>query len=141
MTNVLGRLSEEFGLAELGDQRLSKRLCAIVDALATHPGESLPKAVVTEAALEATYRFMSNDRVTPEGILGPHIEATCERASTAGRVLAIHDTTECRFGGGSRTGLGRLTSSSRQGLFAHVAFAVDAVEGRPLGILGLTTLI
>jgi len=140
MPSAFDRLSEEMGRAELGDKRLSKRLAAVVDALAAHPGESLPKALVTSAALEATYRFMSNEEVTPDGILASHTEATCERAQEAGTVLAIHDTTECQFEGSAREGLGRL-SSGRQGFFAHVAFGVDAVGGRPLGILGLSTLV
>src|SRR6184192_3252061 len=140
MPSAFDRLSEELGRAELGDKRLSKRLGAVVDALAAHPGASLPKALVTSAALEATYRFMSNEGVTPDGILAPHTEASCERAREAGTALAIHDTTECQFEGSARGGLGRL-SSGRRGFFAHVALGVDAVSGRPLGILGLSTRV
>src|SRR5262245_27489081 len=108
MVTAFDQLAAEMATAELGDARLSRRLGLIIGAVARRPGESLPKTLVSAAALEATYRFMSNQSVTPERILAPHIAATCVRAEEAGLVLAIQDTTECEFAGESRQGLGRL---------------------------------
>ena len=139
MTFERGWLSEEMSGADLGDARLSWRLGNIVAALSERPGKTLPKALVTSASLEATYRFMSNDAVTPDAILAPHIAATCDRAEAARVALAIHDTTELAFAGEARTGLGRLTTSRSRGFFAHVCMAVDAQTARPLGILGTQT--
>jgi IS4 transposase len=133
-------LVDEMADAELGDARLSRRLALIAEAVAKRPGKSLPKALVSDAALEATYRFMSNDAVTPARILAPHIAATSERAEEAGCVLAIHDTTECEFKGDPREGLGRL-SERRQGFHAHVCLAAKADDGQPLGLLGVHTWV
>lgn len=124
--------------AELGDKRLSRRLGLIVAAFARRPGKSLPKMLASSAALEATYRFMSNEAVTPDGILAPHVAATCARAEEAGLILAIHDTTECEFAGETRRGLGRL-SERRRGFHAHVCLAATLDGGRPLGVLGAHT--
>jgi hypothetical protein len=132
------QLETEMATADLGDARLSRRLGLIVGAIAQRPGQSLPKTLVSEAALEATYRFMSNEAVTPERILAPHFAATCDRVEQAGVVLAIHDTTECEFAGESRRGLGRL-SERRQGFHAHVCLAAKADDGTPLGVLGVRT--
>ena len=61
-------LSAELSGAELGDARLSKRLCLLADRIAERPGESFPKAL-EDAELEAAYRFFGNDQVTPAAIL------------------------------------------------------------------------
>ena len=134
------RLSSELAGADLGDERRSQRLGRIADALSDGAGKTLPKALETTAALEATYRFMSNASVTPEAILAPHIAATCDRIEAAGVCLAIHDTTTFVFGGDAREGLGRV-SARQQGFFGHVCFAVDAHEGQPLGIVGADTWV
>lgn len=137
MTISFDHLAEEMAGAELGDARLNRRLGVIVAAIARRPGKSLPKALVSSAALEATYRFMSNDAVTPAGILAPHIAASCDRVEEAGFALAIHDTTACEFKGELREGLGRL-AQRQQGFYAHVCLAVTA-DGDPLGLLGVHT--
>jgi hypothetical protein len=129
---------DDFSNADFGDKRLNRRLVTIAKRLAPNPSQSFPKAAESEAALEATYRFFQNDKVTPAAILAPHIAATVERAAAQGLVLVPHDTTELSFST-EREGLGRLNDAG-QGLFAHIALAVSA-EGmrQPLGILGMLT--
>src|SRR5262245_40582659 len=138
MKKPLQPLSLELSLAELGDLRLSGRLGQIADALQRAPSDGLPKAMQTTAALEAAYRFMSNRRVTPQGILDPHIEGTIRRAVEEQSVIAIHDTTEFELRGEQRQGLGRLTGPG-QGFVAHVALAVGESGLQPLGVVGLAT--
>jgi hypothetical protein len=123
----------------LGDARLDRRVVEIAQALAKRPGDSLPDAFVSSAALEATYRFLGNERVSPAAILKPHIALTQQRCRQNDHVLAVFDTTELRFGG-ERAGLGNLTHG--RGLFAHVGLAVSA-DGRrePLGTLHLETMV
>ena len=77
--------------AVLGDERLSARLEDITWALAKRPGESLPKAMGSESALEATYRFLGNERVSATAILAPHLERTRDRCTHEGRVLVAFD--------------------------------------------------
>jgi hypothetical protein len=138
----LGAVSAEFASAELGDARLTRRLMGIADAVAASPADSFPHAVSGDGELEGVYRFLSNDRVTPKGILAPHYAATRERAG-GDDVLVVHDTTPFSFGGWhKREGLGRFRSGAGQGFFGHFAIAVSAdKERRPLGVVGLKTIV
>jgi len=128
----------EFAGVELGDSRRGRRLTVIAQKLAAAPDASFPRALATGADLEGFYRLMRNDAVTPETVLKPHVAATVSRASEHEEVLAVHDTSEFRFGG-SRTDLGRLTQSGH-GFLAHFTLAVTLDAQRdPLGTLALET--
>jgi len=127
--------------ASFGDERLTKRLGLLARALAMRPGETLPEALGDEAALEGAYRFFGNERVSPEGVLAPHVEQSCHRCNERGRVLVLFDTTEIRLGG-EREQLGYLTSEiSGRGLLAHVGLAVDAATREPLGVVHCETIV
>lgn len=130
----------EFEGARLGDVRLERRLGQIAEALAKRTDQSLPKAMGDSAALEATYRFLGNERISAEEILRPHRACTRERCNQVGRVLAVFDTSELRFAG-NREQLGRLQHGGR-GMLAHVGLAVSA-DGRrdPLGVLHVETVL
>jgi hypothetical protein len=133
-------LGAELHDAELGDQRLSRRLGSLAERLAERPGESFPRAL-DDAELEGAYRFFGNAKVTPEAILAPHIRQTARRSSELKQVLVVHDTTQFEFGGQTRRpGLGRLICPG-QGFFGHFALATSADGKRkPLGILALETV-
>ena len=60
---------------QFGDQRLTKRLVRVVEALGSRPHDSIPAATATRAELEGAYRFFGNEKVTPELILSKHIES------------------------------------------------------------------
>jgi hypothetical protein len=130
-------LSSELEGAELGDERLNRRLGMLADQVAQRPDAGFPKAL-DDAELEAAYRFFGNERVTPEAILAPHVRQTAKRASEHARVLVVHDTTQFEFGGQKRReGLGRLIRPG-QGFFGHFSLAVTADGARkPLGLLAL----
>ncbi len=87
-------LKDEVRGAALGDQRLTKRLGKVIEELGAKPTMSVPAATRGRAEMEAAYRFFDNDKVSPEKILQPHIEATRERISQAEIVLLVQDTTE-----------------------------------------------
>lgn len=136
-----GAIVREFEGAKLGDRRRTVRLTKLADALAKAPGASLPDALPTRADEDAAYRFLSNEAVTAEAILAPHLAQTARRAAQARLVLVAHDSTELAYGGTTpRAGLGRLGGRRRQGFFAHVSLALTADALRePLGLLGLST--
>lgn len=136
-------MSKEFEGAELGDERLQRRLLSIAETVATSPDSSFPEVTGSDGELEGVYRFLSNGRVTPEAILEPHIQATVRRTREASRALVIHDTTSFVFGGESpREGLGWIHKRGRsQGFFGHFAVAVDAADLRPLGVAGILPLV
>src|SRR5215467_1434773 len=135
---ALRMMSDEFKAVNLGDARLNRRLQQIADALAASPSAGLPRASRTTAALEATYRLLSNPRVGPKMILEPHLEETRVRAFGERALLAIHDTTEFGFGGETRANLGR-THNHKPGFFAHVSLGVRASDREPVGLLACRT--
>lgn len=124
--------------ADFGDKRLSVRCGAIVEALVKSPGVSLPCVLADDAELMSSYRFCNNPKVNPQAILLPHAQGTARRARAAREVLVIHDTTEAKFTGEHREGLGSL-SSGGEGFFAHVSLVVaqSGGLGLPLGVAAL----
>lgn len=133
-------ISAELSDAALGDARLNRRLGLLADRLADRPGESFPKAL-DDAELEAAYRFFGNERVSPEGILAPHVRQSARRAAGHAHVLVVHDTTQFEFPGqAKRPGLGRLIRPG-QGFFGHFSLALAADGTRePLGVLAMETV-
>ena len=134
------RLSEELSGAELGDERLNRRLGLLANRLAERPAEGFPSAL-DDAELEAAYRFFGNDRVAPEEILAPHFRESARRSAQHEQVIVVHDTTQFEFPGhAKRPGLGRLIRPG-QGFFGHFSLAMTADGTRmPLGLLALETV-
>lgn len=130
-------IADEVRDADFGDRRLSRRLEVIAETMSKDPSRSFPEACGDDdSALEATYRFLSNDGVTPAALLEPHFQATIERMAAVPEVLVVHDTTEFTFSG-NREGLGRVQNYLK-GFMGHFALAVSA-DGRreALGAIGL----
>ena len=128
----------EFRGAELGDARRTKRLEKIVKRLDRQPDASFPQALATEADLEAFYRFLRNEEVGFEALFAPHAAATVGRLAAYEEALAVHDTTEFRYGG-TREGLGRLKKAGH-GFFGHFTHVITADEHRaPLGTIAVET--
>lgn len=122
--------------ANFGDKRLSARLVRLAELLAKAPDQSFPKTAVSDAALEATYRFFGNEAVTAAAILEPHVAATVARCSQHPLVFVAHDSTELRFST-EREGVGRLTGDETHGFLGHFALAVSPRNRAPLGVLGV----
>jgi IS4 transposase len=129
----------EVDTADFGDKRLSKRLVRLAEQMAKAPDRSFPKAAGSEAALEATYRFLGNESVTPAAVLEPHVRATVSRCASAGAVVVAHDSSEFRFSS-ERAGLGRVAGDTTHGFLGHFALAVAACDRAPLGVLGTETI-
>ena len=86
---------------------------SVAARLALRPESSLPVAMGEDALLEGTYRLLSNEDVTLEQLVRPHVQRTAERVGSAGRAYAIHDTTGFTFGGEMRrAGLGSVNNLS-----------------------------
>src|SRR5476649_2831386 len=83
-----------FGRAELGDQRLNRRLMQLADEVTGHPGGTLPDKLRQPKDLKAFYRLMNNKRTSHETVLAPHRQQTLERMQAHhGVILVLHDTT------------------------------------------------
>jgi hypothetical protein len=123
----------EFGEANLGDARLSRRLVALARRLAFSPQESFPQSL-KPAELKAAYRFFDNAQIDTDGILAPHIAQTLDRMRQIPVVLAVQDTTEFNLSHLPATeGLGYGSGRHERGFIMHSLLAVTP-EGLPLGV-------
>lgn len=135
----------EFGFAQLGDQRRNKRLVNIAQNLAAHPGGTLPQAFPDWAELKAAYRFFDQKGVTFESVLRPHLERTLQACRQPGEYLLIEDTSLLDFSAHRATqGLGHIGDGQGRGFELHSALAVrveawtleQRPEGAVVGLLG-----
>lgn len=120
---------------ELPDDRLNQRLADTLAIFARKAHDSIPQACASPAATKATYRFLSNHRVTVAALHDTVAGATVEQCRGRPLVLVMHDTTSLNYTTRTRTtGLGPIGSSgTARGLYVHSSLAV-----RPDGVaLGL----
>jgi hypothetical protein len=130
----------EFGLADLGDRRRSRRLVNIAENLAERPGGTLPQAFGDWAELKAAYRFFNQAGVGFEAIMTPHWERTLANCREPGEYLLIEDTTLLDYTAHSAArGLGRIGNGGGRGFELHSTLAVRvmgwSLEQRPEGML------
>lgn len=125
-----------FGGAQLGDRRRTKRLVQVADALVRHPGGTLPEKLRDPGALEAVYHLMNCEEVTHASVLAPHRAWTHSKiVEHAGPVLVIHDTTELDFTKHySLSDAGPIGNGSRKGWLCHNALVVSPGSREVLGL-------
>jgi len=130
-------LSDELCGCDFGDARLNKRACKVIDALGQRPNISIPAALTGRADIEACYRLMDNEKITPDKVLKPHADATYKRIEQEDYVLIVQDTTEIDLTRPQQqvTGAGPMDCETRRGAFFHpmVAFSYAGVA---LGLVG-----
>jgi hypothetical protein len=132
----------EFGNANFGDIRLTKRLVKLADSLSSLPVSSINQACGDWASSKAAYRFFQNDKINAKEIISGHIKKTISRTEPHKTVLAIQDTSYFTYTSHEKTtGLGIISSSGSKdstsdtrGLIMHTSFAVST-KGLPLGLL------
>jgi len=138
-----GWASNEFGVVDFGDKRLSSRLLKIADSFANSPEKSINQACEDWSQSKAAYRFFQNDSVCEDKILDNHIAKTVGRAKKYSTILAIQDTSYISYKNHKKTkGLGIIAARTRSksinfqthGLIMHTTFAVTT-EGLPIGLL------
>ena len=133
--HIVADIGAEFRGAQLGDDRRNARLILLAESMAKNPDTSFPKAL-SEAGLEAAYRFFSNVKVEPERVLRPHIEQTLARIAGS-ETIVVHDSTKLSFSSEYREGL--ATRGDTQQLLVHCSLAIKADGSRtPLGVLALS---
>src|SRR5882724_5881926 len=90
--------TEQWGTAQLGDQRRNRRAVQLGRALAAQPALSLPAQTGSWGQLKAAYRLLNEEDVTHQALLAPHCRAThLQAAATQAVVLFIQDTSECDY--------------------------------------------
>ena len=125
-----------FGHANLGDKRRTKRLVELADQMCLRPGGTVPQKLRSPADLHAFYRLMDKDDVTHEAILDSHRQATLQHIRQRERsVLVLHDTTELEYTTRkSLTGLGQIGNGHRRGYITHNSLAVDPETKDVIGL-------
>src|SRR3954447_26229427 len=113
--------SLHFGEAQLGDVRRARRLVQAADAIAQHPGGTLPQKLHDPAPLDALYRLANRKEATHAAVLEPHRRRTLGSMRQAqGAILLIHDTTELDYTTiTSLEGLGQLGNGRGRGYLCH----------------------
>jgi hypothetical protein len=128
-------VANEVAGCQLKDQRLKPRVEVIVERLGAKPTASIPAACHGWGETQATYRFLSNERVAAGEILAGHHQATVKRIAAEPVVLIVQDTTFLEYikdvVGKS---VGTLRETSREEHLSHpsVAFTPGRVN---LGVL------
>lgn len=133
----------DFASADLGDDRLNKRLRTILNSFSLQPNASIPQASVTWAKTKAVYRLLNNEKISDSQILSPHQTATISRIQEKQVVLAVQDTTYLNYTHHPATqGLGPIGKSSEtlQGMVVHTTLAFTP-ERVPLGLIHQQTWV
>lgn len=134
---------QEFGGAQLGDARLSRRLVMSAQRQAEQPGRAFTGVAQGDwPAIRGYYRLIDHpdtEAVTMAAILRPHREQTLRRMQNESHVLCIQDGTQLNYGGLDKcAGLGVIgtnqTGAQSRGMHLHSMLAVSA-SGIPLGVV------
>lgn len=133
----------EFGGAQLGDNRLNKRLVSVAAAKAEDPGSAFSGTVKGSwPETKGYYRMIDqpeDSAVNLSNILAPHRKRTIRRMMDQKTVLCIQDGSELNYTNLDRCkDLGFLksnqTGAKTMGLNLHSTLAVTT-NGLPLGVL------
>lgn len=125
-----------FGNAELGDARRTRRLVRTANLMSRRPGGTLPQKLRNPKDLKAFYRLMNCEEVTHEAILDSHRTATLKLISQMpSTVLLLHDSTEMDFTTHrSVEGLGQIGNGNHRGYIVQNSLAVDPETRQVLGL-------
>lgn len=132
----------EFATLTLGDARLENRARVMVGAVGRRPSDGFPSIYEAEAELEAHYRFVNNDRVTHQALVGAHANETWGRCSErGGATLVLHDSSTMGFSGEVlREGLTR--DGNKQTFHGHFALAVAEAKAPVVhGVVGFQAYV
>lgn len=130
---------DEWGAADLGDARLTRRLVAYGKACFDRPTANLPQACGGRAAAKAAYRLLNHKNASLDTFLASHRESTLARAAQESVVLAIQDTTSLNYTHHPATeGLGTIGANSEAvvGLLVH-SVLLSNLAGTPLGLIDI----
>ena len=131
-----------FGNANLGDPRRTRRLALLASDMAENADSSIVKASDTPAKIEAAYRFIRNEKISPQAIADSGFSQTSEAVKQLPLVLAIQDTTGLTFKHSVCKELGDVNCANTLGkpsktrtLYAHSTLAIDADTEHVIGLL------
>ncbi len=109
-------VKEELGESVFKDKRLNDLFLSICENVANSIGSTIPNVREDWAEAKATYRFLSNDRVSEAEILKGHFNSTKNRIDAcSGPILILHDTTEFTYKRKGKDDLGLIHRTKLKG--------------------------
>ena len=138
MDQAQGWAEEEFGRAQLGDVRRTRRLVMLGAELARQPAGTVTRACASSASREGAFRWLESDAVRVEPVRDALTRAALGRCAEHALVYVSIDGTSLTLTDKSGDkGLGAVGawSMGSRGVHAMTAFAV-ATDGCPIGICG-----
>lgn len=138
-TDIRSWAEAQWGGAQLGDSRRTKRAIAIGSAMAENPQGSLPDIMQGWNEIRAAYRLFAQEDVSHTALIQPHTMATKTTAynQQAKIVLFVQDTTELDYTNQKQIkGLGHIGDGRGKGIMLHSCLAIVPTPGNPL-VLGL----
>lgn len=123
-----------FGASELGDVRRTRRAVDVAARQAAKPSGSTNETCEgDDAAAEAAYRFLRNERVNPKSLEEAPFVHNAALCADAAVVLAIQDTTALTYGHSVAEKLGDLGGG--RGFLVHSTLAVNGETQDVIGLL------
>lgn len=110
---------QEFGNADLGDIRRSRRLVKVASELSKDSRGTLPGTFSNWAELKAAYRLLESPSIDYQHIIGPHWVRTRDACRRDGEYLLIEDTTALDFTGRAAEDLGMIGDGRGRGVLVH----------------------
>lgn len=128
---------DQFGEADLGDKRRTRRLVRTMELMAGNSAGSLPQQMGNRRTARATYRLYSMEEVTHEAVCTPHFQHTRKAASRGGTVFLVQDTMELNYTSHDACeGLAPIGHGGQmKGLHQQNVLAVDGETRLPLGLM------
>jgi hypothetical protein len=125
---------EQFGTAQLGDQRRTRRLVHSAMKIAQHPEKSFNQ-VFDWNELRGFYNLCNRDEVDYQAVLQPHWEHTRQAMRQHPLVLVVHDTTELDFSSHTKLkGAGQIGNEHGRGFLQHNSLAIVPAGRQVLGL-------
>jgi hypothetical protein len=134
---------EQFGLVDLEDKRLNRRVMQVAESIATDPSGSVPRQSRTWKQTKGAYRLFDHPKATFESLSEPYWQETRTQCQQCDVVLLIQDTTWLDYASHRATqGLGWHGSNQEgktrdNGLFLHGVLAVEPQDNGSGRVLGL----
>ena len=126
----------EFGEAELGDERRTRRLVQLAAEVATRPAGTVTHACASSASREAAFRLLENTAVRPDAVRAATLRATGQRCVGRSRAVVAVDATALTLTDETQTkGVGAVGAWRKGARGIHVMSALAiADDGSTLGL-------
>jgi hypothetical protein len=138
MRDVRAWAEEEFGHAELGDVRRTKRLVLLAAEVAGKPAGTVTKACRSSASREGAFRLLESADVHPEDVREAVERAALRRCTGERRVIVPIDGSSLTIADdGNDKGLGGVGAWGKgaRGVQVMTGLALTA-DGAPIGVCG-----